>query len=213
VKPGPRLTARWWVVALAAAALAAGLAGCASKMEQVTELKSLLPDEVMLVGQVLLDPPLGANEQNVDGSVINVTSADYKEPMVVFDDRHVDVKKEGLMAHGERTEYANFPFGQTFFVKTATRPVYINSTVIYMQMTNRAMETYILQTDLMVEFKPGDRAVYFGTIRYKRNDFWDLEKITVVDDYAHAKREYEKRYGKTVPLMKRLAHRVPDAAK
>jgi hypothetical protein len=52
-----------------------------------------------------------------------------------------------------------------------------------------------------------------GTIRYQRNEFNDLLKVEVLDEYAGARRDVEKRFGKGVKLVKRLARPVPETAR
>ena len=57
---------------------------------------------------------------------------------------------------------------------------------------------------LRVALKEGDRAVYIGTLRYHRNEFFDITDVAVVDDYAAANAEYMKKFGNGVSLRKAL---------
>jgi hypothetical protein len=198
---------------LALGLLALGLAGCVARLEQVTDLKQLRPNEVLLVGRIVLNPPFGADERDVNKSALDPTDTDYKAPVMVLDDRRLVWDGEGMMPRGDRPEYINQPFGETFFVKTATRPVYINSTIVYLTQTALRIHFWILDTGMVVEHVAGDRVVYVGTIRYQRNEFNDLLKVEVLDEYAGARRDVEKRFGKGVKLVKRLARPVPETAR
>jgi molybdopterin synthase catalytic subunit len=55
-----------------------------------------------------------------------------------------------------------------------------------------------------VSLKPGDRAVYIGTVRYHRNEFWEITKVAIVDDYDRANADFRKKFGAKTPLRKAL---------
>jgi molybdopterin synthase catalytic subunit len=57
---------------------------------------------------------------------------------------------------------------------------------------------------LKVSIKPGDKAVYVGTVQYHRNEFFEVTKVTIVDDYDHANAEFKKKFGARYPLHKAL---------
>jgi len=211
-----RCTLRWALPVLLLAALLL-FAGCATELKDLRthpqDISKLKPGQTVLVGQVVLDPPIGKNEQEVNNSIF--TSTDYKKPLLVFDDQHVDYSKENdATAHAGNTEYVSHDFGKTFYAPTTNHPAYVNGLYIYLKMNTDkvAYDLRVLQTDLVVDARPGDKAVYIGTIRYVRNDLWDLKKIEVVDDYAREKRRFKKIFGGGVKLVKRLAHRVPASA-
>jgi hypothetical protein len=56
-----------------------------------------------------------------------------------------------------------------------------------------------------VDIRPGDRAVYIGTIQYYRDEFFSTEKVVVKDDYAAANAEFQRRFGRGVTLRRALA--------
>jgi hypothetical protein len=56
---------------------------------------------------------------------------------------------------------------------------------------------------LKVALKPGDRAVYIGTLRYHRDEFFEITKVSIVDEYGAAQAEFRKKFG-GVPLRKAL---------
>ena len=57
---------------------------------------------------------------------------------------------------------------------------------------------------LKVSVKPGDKAVYIGTVQYHRNEFFDITKVAIVDDYERANTEFKKKFGKKHTLRKAL---------
>jgi len=61
-----------------------------------------------------------------------------------------------------------------------------------------------------VDVRPADRAVYIGTLRYRRNEFFQFTKRDVVDDYERANAEFRKKFGSRYALRKSLAALVND---
>jgi hypothetical protein len=57
---------------------------------------------------------------------------------------------------------------------------------------------------LRVSLRSGDKAVYVGTVRYYRDEFWNFSKVTIVDDYDRANAEYRKKFGGKIALRKAL---------
>jgi hypothetical protein len=57
---------------------------------------------------------------------------------------------------------------------------------------------------LRVALKPGDRAVYIGTLRYYRDEFFEITRVAVVDEYGAANAEFANKFGSGVPLRKAL---------
>jgi hypothetical protein len=50
--------------------------------------------------------------------------------------------------------------------------------------------------------------VYIGTLRYQRDEFFEITRVTVVDEYAQASAEFAKRFGSRQPLRKALMTRA-----
>lgn len=61
---------------------------------------------------------------------------------------------------------------------------------------------------LKATIRPRDKAVYIGTIRYYRDEFFDVSKVRIKDDYTHAKAEFKKKFGKKYSLRKALLKKV-----
>jgi hypothetical protein len=57
---------------------------------------------------------------------------------------------------------------------------------------------------LKISLKPGDKAVYVGTVQYHRNEFFVVTKVAIVDDYDRANAEFKKKFGTKFPLRKAL---------
>ena len=84
------------------------------------------------------------------------------------------------------------PIGETFFVRGKAS----------------SQQKAVFPGGFQVAIKPGDRAVYIGTLRYQRDEFWEIQRITVLDEYAKANAEYQAKFGAGQPLRKALMARV-----
>lgn len=191
--------------ALALAALLA--AGCVpgSSIKPVTSLAEVGAGQVIVVGRVELIPPLKPGEQKV-GS----TYAEYKD--VAFMVTGDEPRAVSSMGYGDLKSRLEAPLGKEFFVTHPAEPFFILRGFIFMNLEikvssgNQAPDAgqAPLNGLFHVDLKPGDRAVYIGTLRYTRDEFFETE-VAVRDDYARARPEFEKRFGKGLTLRKALA--------
>jgi hypothetical protein len=189
---------------ISAALLAAGCVP-ASSIKPVTSLAEVGADQVIVVGRVELTPPLKPGEQKV-GS----TYAEYKD--VAFMVTGDQPRAVPSMGYGDLKSRLEAPLGKEFFVTHPTEPFFILRGFIFMNLEIRATSgneapdagQAPLNGLFRVDVKPGDRAVYIGTLRYTRDEFFDTE-ASVRDDFAKAKAEFEKRFGKSLTLRKALA--------
>ena len=54
--------------------------------------------------------------------------------------------------------------------------------------------------EIEVDIRPGDKAVYVGTLRLHRDEFHEVTKAELRDDYNEAMAEYRKRFaGEPLP--------------
>jgi hypothetical protein len=45
---------------------------------------------------------------------------------------------------------------------------------------------------MVYKLRPGDKAVYVGTIRYQRNEYNAITKVSYINDYANANAMFRK---------------------
>ena len=184
--------------------LLAGVAGCGfRRMATVTRLSQLGRNETVVVGRVELVPPLREEEQDI--KLIGPYN-DKNQYFFMVGRKWVD--KRGELSGGDYDAVIIEKFGTTFYVKAPARPLFLLRYLIYMQVTVQGMEKVWLPGGVVVDIQAGDRAVYMGTLRYHRNEFFDLSRIEIVDDYAREKQVFEKRFGRNIPLVKRLPRPV-----
>jgi hypothetical protein len=191
--------------AAAALLLAAALAGCAPAPRAPLESMSGLTDgELVLVGRVELVPPLRKGEQKIAGNVIG---GNFENRIFLMaDERLRDLPRDPAIAdYAGRIEA---PIGSTFFVRSQARPFYILGGVLFLEVGGSSMQRIYFPGGLRVEPVPGAKAAYIGTLRYHRDEFFEITRVQVVDDYVAARSEFNQRFGAGQALSRALMTRV-----
>jgi hypothetical protein len=96
------------------------------------------------------------------------------------------------------------PLGATFFVRSRNAPFYVLGGVLFLEVGESGMQRAYFPGGLQVAAAPGDRAVYIGTLRYQRDEFFEVSRVTVVDEYAEASKEFAGKFGGRQALRKAL---------
>jgi hypothetical protein len=159
--------------------------------------------DVLLVGKVELVPPLRKGEQKIRGAV----GAKYENTIhLLMDDKLRPMPQDPRIADfGGRIEAT---IGDTFFVRSKAAPSYVLGGMLFLDIGGNSTQKAYFPGGFQVAAKPGDRALYVGTLRYHRDEFFEVTRITVVDDYREANAEYEAKFGKGQSLRKALLTRV-----
>jgi len=195
-----RLTlARAWRAAAGLLWLGALGACVGPAREPVDSLSGLDRDETVVVGRIELVPPLRKDEQKFKGIVIG----DLKNKMILItDDQYRQLTDEPGMSDFSGRIEANL--GKTFFVRSQSKPFFILGGMLYLDLGGSETNRAYFPGGLKVSLKPGEKAVYIGTVRYNRNEFFEITKASIVDDYDRANAEFKKRFGTRYPLHKAL---------
>ena len=194
------MNSRAWIVTLAGLALAA----CApAPRAPLTSIDSLSRDEVVLVGKVELVPALRKGEQKIKGMVVGKIENTIH---LMMDDKLRPMPSDPRIA--DFAGRIEAPIGETFFVRGKAAPSYLLGGLLFLEIGGSSQQKVHFPGGFQVAVKPGERAVYIGTLRYHRDEFWDIQRVTVVDEYAKASAEYEAKFGKGQPLRKALMARV-----
>jgi hypothetical protein len=185
----------------AVALLAAALAACApAPRAPVTSLDSIGRDEVVLVGRVEIVPPLRKDEQKIGRNVIGGNIRDHL--FLMAGDQPRPLRDDPRIA-----EYAGrieAPLSATFFVRSEAKPFYINGGLLILEMGGSSVQRVYFPGGLRVDIKPGDRAVYVGTLRYTRDEFFEIKRTQVVDEHREASKQFAAKFGSGTALRKAL---------
>lgn len=187
---------RWLV---AASWLLLGACVTPPAREPVDSFAAIGSGETVVVGRVELVPPLRKGEQKVGG--FNTSQVENKVYLIADEERRVLTKEPGVKDYTGRIDAI---LGKNFFVRSKSRPFYILGGMMYLDLTGREVNQAYFPGGLMAALKPGDKAVYVGTVRYYRNEFFEVTKVTVADDYENANAEFKKKFGAKHTLRKAL---------
>jgi len=159
-------------------------------------------NEVLIVGRVELVPPLEKGEQRLKNMI--GTGMVRNKLVLLTDERWHRLEGEpGWGSHKNRIEAV---FNETFFVVSNNRTFYILLGELWLD----AADKVYFPGGLKITVRPGDNAVYIGTLRYHRDEFFHFPRYGVVDDYEQAQKEFRKKFGSRYPLVKVLAVPVKD---
>jgi hypothetical protein len=180
--------------------LAGMLTACVgAAREPVENLTSLGGGETLVVGRVELVPPLAMNEQKIEG----IGTSDFKNKIfLITDEKFRELEDEPVVA--DFTGRIEATIGKNFFVRSDSKPFYILAGMFYLELRGRDQSKIYFPGNLKATLKPGDKAVYIGTIQYHRDEFFDIKKVVIVDDYEKANSEFRKTFGANYSLRKAL---------
>jgi hypothetical protein len=186
---------------LAAALLLLGALGACvgPAREPVDSLSGLNGGETVVVGRIELVPPLRKNEQKLKG--LGTGNFENKIILIADEQYRTLTDEPGMADYAGRIEAI---LGKNFFVRSDSKPFYILGGMLYLDLGGREMNRAYFPGGLKVSIKPGDKAVYVGTVRYHRNEFFEITKAAIVDDYDRANAEFKKKFGTKYPLRKAL---------
>jgi len=188
-------------VRLAASLLLLGaLSACVgAAREPVDSLSGLGGDETLVVGRIEIVPPLRKDEQKLKG----LGTGNFENKVFLLADDHYRVlTEEPVMAdYAGRIEAI---LGKNFFVRSNSKPFFILGGMMYLDLGGREMNRAYFPGGLKASLKPGDKAVYVGAVQYHRNEFFEITKATIVDDYDRTNAEFKKKFGTKTPLRKAL---------
>lgn len=195
-------------IALAAALLLPACVGPALPL--ATSADDIAPGETIVVGKIVISPPVDETEQTLKtvnatngGIMINPSAEEYKNKIVLLTDNKLRrIEDPGISDYRGRIEA---PLGQTFYARAQNSgPLYVNRSEIMMSLNRSGMEKAVLPSGYKINIRPGDKAVYIGTIKYHRDEFFEVHKIEIIDDYEKESAAFRKKFGKKIALRKAI---------
>jgi hypothetical protein len=180
------------------------LSGCVSAARApVGSFADLGRGETIVVGRVELVPALRKGEQRI--KVAN--AGNFENKLFLFTDEH----EKTLSQEPTAADYAGrieATIGETFFVRSSNKRFYIRGGMVYLYLDfgrrGGTQDEAYFPGGLTVPVRAEDKAIYIGTLQYHRNEFWEITKVIVVDDYERANAEFKKKFGSKYPLRKAL---------
>ena len=185
----------WRIAARPAALVAAAflvLAGCAPMPERpVTSLSEIGADSVLVVGRLELQPPLRPKEQQIKPGTF--------DPFGVGDtmrDRGFLWFSRSPDTPAEKGEFVMNPrLGELYFLRVPKATPHMLGGYVLAQYVMRMTGPRTVAVDdarieipggLRYDIRPGDKAIYVGTLLLHRDEFNEVTKVVVVDEYGPA---------------------------
>lgn len=190
-----------------AAALLA--AGCVSVSENVGTMGELGGDAVLVVGKIEIVPPIKPEEQKYRAGWDPFNSERY------FKGRAVLFTSDTPQYRDHTGNALNPPLEEVYFLKLPKAHRYVVKGSVTMSFVSRGSSArsgfdqseLLFPTPMEFDVRPGDKAVYVGTLRLYRDEFHEVTKAELRDDYSAATAEFRKRFaGEPLPrkaLLKR----------
>ena len=191
------------------------LAGCVSVSEDLQDARGVGADSVILVGKIEIVPPVKPEEQSFKALDPFNTKRHHIGRAILF--------MADQPQYQDRTDVAlNPPLQQTYFLKAPRAKPYIVKGGVTMAFALRAVSRRQAVTEhtellfpvpLRIDLRPEDTAVYVGTLRLHRDEFHEVTRAELRDDYAKAAAEYRARFPGSPPPRKALLRRNPAPAR
>lgn len=187
------------------------LAGCVGPpLPMARSLDDVGADEVIVVGRIEIDPPLDNTEQNLKtisasggGILINPSAGDYRNKVILLTGQKLhDISDPSISDYRDRIITT---IGETFHVRSKKAPFYVIRSEIWMKLTDAGMQKALLPSGYKIDIRPADEAVYIGTIRYHRDEFFETKRMELIDDYNKENDVFRKKFGLRLKLRKALA--------
>lgn len=179
------------------------ISGGRPQLQSASELQN---NEIAIVGRIELVPPLSADEQELQtgtserfrGKAVAV----FSDQLMDLDDLPISIGNDAVMAK----------LGQDFFARMQKRDEYIYSGSFILARSAVSSSGYMGQNatihmgqinlpgGMTYTVKPGDRAIYIGTLRYYRDDFNSITKVKYIDDYKRAHKALVAKFGNGIKL-------------
>ena len=169
-----------------------------SKRPEVDSPAALRSGEVLVIGRVLLTPPLGPEEQSLSWLVKDWGG---KVMMLVGEEPTPIAQPFRTSEYSGRIEA---PADREFSIALPSAPFYVRGCIVPLDLSGGPPDQALLPGGYRVELRRGDVAVYIGTLHYHRNEFWKITNAEVEDEFPRIQAQCRERWGDSVPLRKAL---------
>ena len=168
------------------------LAGCVTSGQDLKSMASLGPDEIVVAGKIMLDPPLDKSEQTLG------LTGEYMRNVVYF---HLGENMLSLeqVGPGNANEMYSSKLGEPFFLSIKRAALfYYSAPFVQLAVANNGR--MILPGGLRYSVPQGARAVSIGTIVYHRDEYNEIKKVDLSVGDPSIRDAFVSRFGSQVEL-------------
>lgn len=194
---------------VAAAVVCATLSACLPQTDTVADDVSRNSDKVILVGSFEITPRIEQSFNASNRVMVPVENALFGSAEDALGDRLVT----GFLPYGTRVRHTIYstpwagtthsvPLNDLYFIE-------VDRTAIQLQpgkyfLSNAGVDTITLPGGQVTATHPSAQVVYVGTIRFRRDDFFAITDVRVVDRFTQAAAAARQRYGSDITIAKSL---------
>ncbi|HUX89226.1 MAG TPA: hypothetical protein VMV48_00865 [Gallionellaceae bacterium] len=177
------------------------LSGCVGfPRDTLGSLSELGSEETLVVGRVEIVPDLLDSEQTI--KLLGNTDYWKKTMFILTSEENREIR--GKLKESDQKNQIRAELNKNFYVSNANKSFFIIGGMLYQEISAKYENKLIFPGGYKVSIKPGDKAVYIGTLQYHRNEYLEITKMFIVDDYERANAEFKKKYGVKYSLRKAL---------
>jgi hypothetical protein len=194
-----------WLVLLASPLL---LSGCATLYADVNSLSEVTSDTVILVGRIEMLPKVEVKEEDIKlGTFDPFNVKDIYRNRAVLHLSDKATKREptnhAFNPRLEETYFFRVPKDKRYLVYGSIFTYYKWAPVNKYQSVSNTNEIMI-PTPVEFDIKPTDKAIYVGTWRFHHDEFNEITKAEILDQYPAVLAEFRKKFGADAVLRKAL---------
>lgn len=89
-------------------------------------------------------------------------------------------------------------FDENYFVSVPRESFYILFGTVTMGMAYPAM----IRVPMKIDLNPDDRAVYIGTVRFHRDEYFNIKKVEIIDELNSIRADFQKMFGNSLQVRK-----------
>lgn len=146
-------------------------------------------NQTIIVGKIVFDPPLTPESQDLN---FGYDAFRYQIYMICGTKLREIVNEAALPGSGDLNGSIEAVQDETFYTINRNVPIYMIAGIFYKgiyvqscgyQCTRVLYDPVGLPASFYIDIKPADKAVYIGTIKYTRDNFWNVTRIQILDEY------------------------------
>lgn len=173
---------------------------CGTIYKPAQSLAEVNSSTVMLVGKIQLRPKLEKADQDIEGTIF------YDADDLIRNKAIFSLSGEYSESQSRTMEAFTPELEKTYFIVIPKSQRHIVRSSVWMEFDSSGGTPIelMLPAPIELDIRSSDQAIYLGTWRFHRDEFNGLNKAQMIDEYKSAKRELQKKFGKSIKLRKAM---------
>ncbi len=159
------------------------------------------PSSVIVVGKFEVSPAINVDFEQTGMEGVWGTKHIQNHLVMATSKFPARVNPETMQAT-EWKDAISGEFGKTFMVKGPRQQTFLRGGAMMADLQKNSRVWF--PADKYYDVPANATAVYIGTIRYTRGDFFEIKRVQVIDHYRQALQEFRARFGPNAVLTKSL---------